>query len=144
MTPHPKIEGHDHFYGFSRWSKEVMPNSYPNIFSWTDMDMLFENYTTGKIYLIEVKFNDAKIPPYQFRLLKRMEKLGVQLHILRMSYEQKYFGDQENLGDPRLAIKIHLDGQEVTYEKFIEQFNEWHGTHGTQNHTEQRTTKEVI
>ena len=128
MNPHKVPEGHDHFYGFSRWSKEVMPYNYPNCFFWTDIDCLFPNPKTEDIHLIEIKINDAPVKPYQARLIDKLKELGVKTHFLRMYFNPKYFGDHENLGDPRLADKMILDDNEITYQELVTILNEWHGT----------------
>lgn len=127
MTPHKVPEGHDHFYGFSRWSKECMPYSYPSIFYWTDIDCIFPNPKTNKIHLIEIKLNDAPVKPYQSKLFQQLKDKGVIVHNLRMTFNQKYFGDHDNLGDPRLAENIILDGQVVTLIELKRILCNWHG-----------------
>ena len=105
-----------------------MPWKYPNIFYWMDFDCVFPNPTTGDVHIIEIKTNNAPVKPYQNWLLEDAKKRGYTTHTLRMEFNPKYFGDHENLGDPRLADKIILDDEEVTYGKLIETLNDWHGT----------------
>ena len=128
MTPHKVPEGHDHFYGFSRWSKECMPyDAPPNNFYWMDIDCIFPNQQTGDVHVIEIKLNNATVKPYQGFLLKWLESKGAHIHILRMQFNEKYYGDHDNLGDPRLAEKITLNDIEITVEKLKEILCEWHG-----------------
>jgi len=126
VTPQ-KVEGHDHFYGFSRFSKECMPWDYPNMFFWMDIDCVFPNIQTGDIHIIEMKCNDAEVKPYQHWILDTLAKKGCKTHILRLSFDQKYYGDHANLGDPRLANKITLDDKEITVDVLIRNLTEWHG-----------------
>ena len=133
MTPHKVPEGHDHFYGFSRWSKECMPYDYPDIFYWTDIDCIFPNPKTGEIHLIEIKLNNSPVKPYQRTLLETLEKKGVIIHFLRMVFNQKYYGDHDNLGDPRLADKIILDGQLINPIELEQRLCSWHGINKTES-----------
>jgi len=127
MTPHKVPEGHDHFYGFSRFSKQCLPYNFPNIFSWTDIDCIFENYQTGELHLIEIKLNDAPCKKYQYRILKKLEQLGVKIHFLRMYFSPKYFGDHDNLGDPQLAEKIEWNGESITLDELKQKLCELKG-----------------
>ena len=103
-----------------------MPYNYPNIFTWTDIDCIFENYQTGNLYLIEIKLNDAPLKKYQYRILKKLEQLGVKVYLLRMIFNKKYFGDHDNLGDPRLAEKILWNGKEITLRQLMLTLAELH------------------
>jgi len=122
---------HDHFFGFSRWTKNCLPYKLDGfnslVWTWTDGDCMFQNNLTKDLHLIEIKCQEAKAKAYQVRILKKLEELGVHIHILRLHYDPMWYGDHENLGDPRLTTKIEFNGQTLAYDDLLKQMLELHG-----------------
>lgn len=125
----PKQPPRDHFYGFSSWSLNDMPRD----FFWTDLDMLFPNLKTWngetwtEIHLVELKYYDSPVKTYQARLMQRLKQLGVKTHVLQLQFPSELYGHIQELGDPRLATRIILDGKEMTLAELKRQLMIWHG-----------------
>ena len=120
----------DHFFGFSRWTKNCLPydvENYQYLWAWMDGDCIFQNNQTGELHLIEFKCEKAHVKAYQRRILKRLKEKGVQIHTLRFYYDSKYWGNHDILGDPRYADKLILDDKEVSYETLVRKLLKWHG-----------------
>ena len=120
----------DHFFGFSRWTKNCLPYKIDTevcIWTWMDGDCIFQNDKTKDIHLIEFKCQDAHIKAYQARILRKLDELGIKIHVVRLQYDPMWFGNHEILGDPRFATKIKIDGKVTPYEQYLKHLLEWHG-----------------